>query len=144
MPIEIYLKGDRTYVKETAANGDVIFIKSTTKARTLELTKRGVLILPDGDEDALNNQEIILADLVDKFGATTPEELLNAIGDNNFFKKGGGWVSGDISLLDVLDSNSTTAGLTANKGRVLNEKILAIYEYGNELDPNEIFLQGLT
>jgi hypothetical protein len=98
MPIEIYLKGGRTYVKETDTNGRVIFATSTVKSRSLRvIPNRGVLILPDSDEVNLNNYQIILDELVDNFGATTPEELHNALGDNNFFGNGG---SSSVATLD--------------------------------------------
>ena len=90
---EIYLVSGATFVKVTDANGKVLKKESTSKGRELRTTNRGVLILPDDDGYLLNNFELIFDELVDKFGATKPDELEEALRNQNFFKKGGGGVS---------------------------------------------------
>jgi hypothetical protein len=117
MQQHIYLIGDRTFLKETDDNGKLIFMQSTTKPRMLDITHRGVMIMPDGDDDGFNNKELILANLVDKFGATTPEELHEALATNNFFKKGGGGVSEKLTSFTV---RGTTLG-KASDGDVVPE-----------------------
>jgi hypothetical protein len=107
MTQEIYLKGDRTFLKEKDDNGKTTFMQSTTKPRMFDITNVGVRIMPDGDDDGLNNKEIILDNLVDKFGATTPEELHEALGINNFFKKGGGGVSETLKIDDAFYFDNT-------------------------------------
>ena len=119
MALEIYKTGTTTHVKDTIT-GEV---HSTNKDRELRTYPEGVIIMPDKSTTILNGFLIPLADLVDNFGATTPQELSEKLGENGFFKKGGGGVSG-IEIVDNLTTEDSSKALSAKQGKILNDTVV--------------------
>lgn len=112
--IEIYKRKDTTFIKEVINGTERIL--SSNKNRDFEQTTDGLIILPEDDGGGLNYFKINLSELVDDFGATTPEELHEVLRTNEYFKKGGGGVGG------TFDSSFTTT-ITAF-GVPVNTKVL--------------------
>ena len=100
MSIEIYKVGNTTYVKEVLNGSEHLF--ASNKNRDLKIYVDGVIIMPDKDSQVLNNFKIPLTSLVDNFGASTPQELIEALGQNEYFKKGGGGLAEAVKFQKVL------------------------------------------
>ncbi|XRE42343.1 hypothetical protein ACIVBQ_000547 [Tenacibaculum discolor] len=79
---------DRTIVTVTKNNKKTTL--STTNSRSFKVYKNGVIVNPENDDPEFNNFYFNLEELTEKFGATTPEELLEAFADQGFFNIGGG------------------------------------------------------
>lgn len=94
--VKIYKNGDFTCVDVTI-NGKTDYY-SSDKGRSLKVIPDGVQILPDPEEKILNNFKILISELEDDYGTTTGKELRDELLTRNFFKKGGGGVSGGESL----------------------------------------------
>jgi len=138
MSIKIYKVGNTTYVKEVLNGSEHLF--ASNKNRDLKIYADGVIIMPDKDSQVLNNFKIPLASLVDNFGATTPQELIEALGQNEYFKKGGGGVGGSTKISEdftvVLPSGANIgyeSGDVITKDTELELVVKKILRVGNEL-----------
>lgn len=94
--VKLYKTGEFTCIDITE-NGITTYL-STDKGRDLVVIDGGVKILPDPEEAILNNFKILIDELDDNFGATTGKQLRDEILARNFFKKGGGGVSGETPI----------------------------------------------
>lgn len=107
--VKLYKTGEFTCIDITE-NGITTYL-STDKGRDLVVINGGVKILPDPEEAILNNFKILIEELEDDYGATTGKQLRDEILARNFFKKGGGGVSGDTPLqLESFEVKGTNFG----------------------------------
>lgn len=126
--VKLYKNGDFTCIDITE-NGKTQYL-STDKGRDLLVIDGGVKILPDPEESLLNNFKILITELEDNYGATTGKELRDEILSRNFFKKGGGGVSGEtpIELASFVVKGTNFGkyedGQTVPQHETLNERFL--------------------
>lgn len=113
--IKLYKVEDVTFVEETI-NGKTTTISSDVGRKFVEIPN-GVKIVPEPEETVLNNFKILISELDDDLGATTPNELHRALRLNKYFKKGGGGVSEKLSSFTV---RGTTLG-KYNDGDIVPE-----------------------
>ena len=103
--VKIYLKNNVTCVDVTE-NGNTKYF-SSSENRSLKVISGGVQILPNKEDFVLNNFKILLDELEDNFEATTPVELRDKLLERNFFKKGGGGVTGGENLEEFVIIGTT-------------------------------------
>ena len=92
---------------------------SSNSNRDLVLFSEGVKVLNDPNETVLNNFYISLSELTDSFGATTPEELIDALASEKIFVVSGGGAGGNVEAgttapIVVALSNGKTVGRFEN------------------------------
>ena len=132
--ITIYKTKGTTFIK-VVENGETT-VHSSNSTRDLDTTQFGVKILPNGDlNSSLNNFEIKLNELTNTLGASTPEELLEAIADNEFFSSGGTG-SGGTTIVE--------ANFKAKLVSTVNEGGIKVGDTFNIGDPIEDFAHKLA
>lgn len=94
--LKIYKVGDVTCIDETI-NGKTTYL-SSNQNRELEVIPGGVKIVPDPNENIWNNFTILREEVEDNYETTTDKAFRDALLSRDFFKKGGGGVSGGEAL----------------------------------------------
>ncbi len=109
-------KQNGTTIVEIFKDG-VSFTKTTSKNRDLEVLTEGVKILPHTEETTLNNEVILISELTDNYGATTPSELLSVFIEKGFFKSG---CCGEKDTSDVIPDDKACFHLKDNTLKMCN------------------------